>query len=838
MTSSHTPRLPVQAPEGIKSPVAVATIEEIDLEGLQVINGYQLNVNDRVLVKNQNDLSKNGIYSAQQRAWVRTKDWKVSQQVANGVLILDNNTGQLWRGIFAGVLDIGVTDVSFTDIISSGRAITYVREKLPVGPVQNGAKWYKPSEATTYVYYEDSDSGQWVEESVVPPEVAIPTYSLDSFILNQIDFAEGTRLTFVDGSIWEKTALTGTPSQTPEQRGDGTLTDATGAVWVVAGGNGVTSYANTESMQNSRPTQTGQRAENRERANAQYTLAPSGYTAKPGDITAANGRVWRLIVTGYVNPLHFGVFDDGTDVSSGFNSILSAYPNIDGQGRTFKVDDTIDASKVKTMRNINFNYSDGSPALSCLRAKGEEVKTTTLNINATKGDKNITVADATEIAPKSLLLIYSDAVFDSFNTNSKIGELAIVESVVGNVITLERGLFDSYDTSDNATVKLINPVKDIIFDNVKIYGNDTPDNELTGIEVEYGLNVKCRNVVIEQTSRRGIVYDSCILSSVTDSFFFDYFDNTTGYGVSFLGPTQNCFVSQCMFRDCRHAWTTNNSDFSPGITRFVTFENNEVINSKEVTGGSGGDAIDTHGAAEYVYIKNNKVVGSTSVGINFECASGAIIGNKIYGTLDDGIKVHNESDRQGSVSVTNNETHETGGRGIRFQQGLRGTSATYDKISITGNSVSESNSQAIYVHSLTERLASAVICNNSVITSNGGGVRIEGVDLAVISGNDIKGFGAFPLRVLDSIKTSISNNVIYNDTTNPSIYLQATNAGDTYGAVIIGNVLDGGALFSSEFGVQLTDNVENSIVSLNSMTGSNGISLGSGTGNSQINNIT
>lgn len=115
MTSSHTPRLPVQAPEGIKSPVAVATIEEINLEGLQVINGYQLNVNDRVLVKDQSDLSTNGIYSVQQRAWVRAKDWKVSQQVANGVLILDNNTGQLWRGVFAGVLNIGITDVSFID---------------------------------------------------------------------------------------------------------------------------------------------------------------------------------------------------------------------------------------------------------------------------------------------------------------------------------------------------------------------------------------------------------------------------------------------------------------------------------------------------------------------------------------------------------------------------------------------------------------------------------------------------------------------------------------------------------------------------------------------------
>lgn len=68
---------------------------------------------------------------------------------------------------------------------------------------------------------------------------------------------------------------------------------------VTIGGRTVTSYANTESLQNSRPTQTGQRAENRELANVQYELAASGYTAKPGDIVAANGRVWQLVGGSY-----------------------------------------------------------------------------------------------------------------------------------------------------------------------------------------------------------------------------------------------------------------------------------------------------------------------------------------------------------------------------------------------------------------------------------------------------------------------------------------------------------------------------------------------------------
>lgn len=81
----------------------------------------------------------------------------------------------------------------------------------------------------------------------------------------------------------------------------------------------VRSYATTAELENSRPTQTGQRAENRERANAQYELAASGYTAKPGDIVAANGRVWKLVGGSYnqsltVNvPSHYAALQDAID---------------------------------------------------------------------------------------------------------------------------------------------------------------------------------------------------------------------------------------------------------------------------------------------------------------------------------------------------------------------------------------------------------------------------------------------------------------------------------------------------------------------------------------------
>lgn len=44
--------------------------------------------------------------------------------------------------------------------------VRYVQEEVPIAPIISGARWYKPSEGVTYIYYVDGDSSQWVQETV------------------------------------------------------------------------------------------------------------------------------------------------------------------------------------------------------------------------------------------------------------------------------------------------------------------------------------------------------------------------------------------------------------------------------------------------------------------------------------------------------------------------------------------------------------------------------------------------------------------------------------------------------------------------------------------------
>lgn len=138
---------------------------------------------------------------------------------------------------------------------------------------------------------------------------------------------------------------------------------------VTIGGRTITSYANTASLENSRPTQTGQRAENRERANAQYALTESGYTAKTGDIIAANGRVWELQTLH--DPRFYGAKGDGLTLDT--QPVIDCASRYDGYVTSDKdlvfLVGTVPILGGQKFKEISFKLADNTNAecLSCER---------------------------------------------------------------------------------------------------------------------------------------------------------------------------------------------------------------------------------------------------------------------------------------------------------------------------------------------------------------------------------------------------------------------------------------------------------------------------------------
>lgn len=118
-----------------KQSVAVATTTNITLSGLTIVDGYQLQSGDRILVKDQVSGATNGIYSASTGTWGRTSDFDgtPSSEVVSGsymfVITGDTNANTAWILSTPDPITIGVTPLTFvmfthTETITGGVGIT------------------------------------------------------------------------------------------------------------------------------------------------------------------------------------------------------------------------------------------------------------------------------------------------------------------------------------------------------------------------------------------------------------------------------------------------------------------------------------------------------------------------------------------------------------------------------------------------------------------------------------------------------------------------------------------------------------------------------------------
>lgn len=106
-----------------KQSVRVATTGQIELTGLQTVDGVLLLSGDRVLVKDQASARENGIYVAGASAWTRSIDADLDFKVTPGLFVFveEGNAyaDSLWQLISDGPILIGGSDLVFS--MTAGR---------------------------------------------------------------------------------------------------------------------------------------------------------------------------------------------------------------------------------------------------------------------------------------------------------------------------------------------------------------------------------------------------------------------------------------------------------------------------------------------------------------------------------------------------------------------------------------------------------------------------------------------------------------------------------------------------------------------------------------------
>jgi hypothetical protein len=169
-----------------KDPVAVATTAEITLSGLQTIDGISMVGGERVLVKDQTDKSKNGIYEASESAWSRASD---ANEFARGSYVFVDegiaNIGSGWCLETGGVIEVGVTPLNFSRFSDNGDPSSPDQyserrvEELRRNKLESAARsefFYKDAEVVkVFGGNTDASTGEffpaWLNPSMVPSEI-------------------------------------------------------------------------------------------------------------------------------------------------------------------------------------------------------------------------------------------------------------------------------------------------------------------------------------------------------------------------------------------------------------------------------------------------------------------------------------------------------------------------------------------------------------------------------------------------------------------------------------------------------------------------------------------
>lgn len=219
-----------------KESVKAATTTDIVLSGLQNIDGIGLAVSDRVLVKNQNNETENGIYVAASGSWSRATDADTGAKLKGGTTVWVNEGAVFgdtsWTCITDGDVTIGISDINWTQNgasdITAGDGLTKTGNTISVGTASSSrivvnssnidlaASGITPGTYTKVTF--DSFGRATVGANATPDDIGAQPESL---ILTSIDELVDNGFLVKQGNNVHARTITGTAGKISVSNGDG-----------------------------------------------------------------------------------------------------------------------------------------------------------------------------------------------------------------------------------------------------------------------------------------------------------------------------------------------------------------------------------------------------------------------------------------------------------------------------------------------------------------------------------------------------------------------------------------------------------------------------------------
>lgn len=402
-----------------------------------------------------------------------------------------------------------------------------------------------------------------------------------------------------------------------------------------------------------------------------------------------------------VSVLAYGATGDGsTDDTAAFTAAFASGEPVYVPGGTYLVSGAVASGPVDLTLASDAVIQHDATGPGLLIA-GTEASEVTFNSTVEPGATSVVVAGS-GVNEGDYLRLGSDLPWDASSTGIRHGEVLRVASRSGSLIQLTTPVQGGpYRPSDGAAISRLDLIDGVRITGGTIRGARESNLVQTGVLIRLARNVTVEGVRFESIDYRHAAYED-VLDWWHDRNTHDWAqDKGMAYGVAATNASQDFQVTRNIFLDTRHAFTTSNIQAVRGVTRRGYIGHNVARRTLPALNetSSGGDAFDTHTAADDMTFEYNFVDGSTGAGINVECRTSKVRFNTILNPTGAGIHVHNESDLDGATEIIGNRVVAGPDTtyGIRVSPAGRGSGATLRGVLVNGNVIEGVQSTPIYM---------------------------------------------------------------------------------------------------------------------------------------------
>ncbi len=412
-----------------------------------------------------------------------------------------------------------------------------------------------------------------------------------------------------------------------------------------------------------------------------------------------------------------GVTDDTAAIEAAITAASSGDVILFPPG-TYVVGTTIDIDKSISLVGSGMNASiiDGSGIAGpgrILVIDGAITGTnTTLTGNAATGQAVVDVTDASSFSADDWIRVRSAAGFNN-ETETKLGELQVIEGIAVNAITCTQNLADTYNVADTATIDLVTMLESVRVEGLKFIGRGVGDTSAwLGVDIKQAQNVIVRDCWFIDCYSTALTLLDCVSFSVSGCVFENSFKVGLGYGVVVGDSSRDGVINGNNFVNNRHS-VTMGATGTYGVVRNIVIDGNTVRYTDLAVRLN---PFTWHNTCQGIVLSDNVVWGdglATLLGTDL-----TVSGNKCYQDVagNPAILFGQYTDR---VVVTGNTIYDTQNIGIQL-------SRDNHDILISDNYIYVSNDSGIYcLNGASDGTTERILISNNVIDSSTNCIRFR-----------------------------------------------------------------------------------------------------------------